>query len=155
MGLIKYGFVYGTRCLIPVVVGGSELWKDLGGCFVKFELTVDVNGRPQVVPAGNGDTVLAGWLNVSEYTSGTDGLDEMTMDVSSLSIYRIPVSDGTLELDDVGDYCDLKISSYIQGIQAGNGAEGTLIIVKRESATVALVRMNPSKITGAAAADDA
>jgi len=154
VGLIKYGFVYGTRCLIPVVVGGSELWKDLGGCFVKFELTVDVNGRPQVVPAGDGDTVLAGWLNVSEYTSGTDGLDEMTMDVSSLSVYRMPVDSGTLALADVGDYCDLGISSYVQGLNVAEGAEGTVIIVKRESASVALVRMNPSKITGAAAAGD-
>lgn len=155
MGLIKYGFAYGTRCLIPVVVGGSELWKDLGGCFVKFELTVDVNGRPQVVPAGDGDTILAGWLDVSEYTSGTDGLDEMMMDVSSLSVYRMPVSSGTLALADVGDYCDLAIDTYVQGIQAGSGVEGTVIIVKRESASVALVRMNPSKITGAAEADDA
>lgn len=154
MGIIKYGFVYGTRCLIPVVLGGSEVFKDLGGFFAKFELTVDVNGRPQVVPAGDSDTVLAGWLEVAEYTSGTDGLDEAMLDVSSLSIFRIPVSNGTFELDDVGDHCDLRISNDIQGIQAGNGAEGTLIIVKRESSSVALVRMNPSKITGAAAAGD-
>jgi len=155
VGIIKYGYVYGVRCQIPVVLGGSEVFKDLGGCFTKFELTVDVNGRPQVVPAGNGDTVLAGWVDVSEYTSGTDGLDEAMLDVSSLSVYRMPVSSGTLALADVGDYCDLAISSYIQGLNVAEGAVGRVIIVKRESASVALVRMNPSKITGAAAADDA
>ena len=156
MGIIKYGFVYGVRCQIPVVIGDSEVFKDLGGCFVKFETTVDVNGRPQVVPAGDGDTVLAGWLDVSEYTSSaTAGQDEALLDVSPLSIYRIGVSSGTLALDDVGDYCDLAIGGTLaanyQGIQADAGVEGTIIVVKRESATVALVRLNPSKITGMAA----
>jgi hypothetical protein len=155
MGTIKYGFVYGTRCQIPVVLGGSEVFKDLSGCFTKFELTVDTEGRPQVVPAGNGDSILAGWIDVAEYTSGTDGLDEAMLDVSSLSVYRMPVGAGTLALADVGDYCDLVVASNIQGLNVAEGAEGTLIIVKRESASVALVRMNPSKITGAAAADDA
>ena len=98
--------------------------------------------------------MLAGWLEASEYTSGTDGLDEAMLDVSSLSIYRMPIDSGTFALADVGDYCDLAISSNIQGLNVSEGVEGTLIIVKKESASVALVRMNPSKITGAAAAGD-
>lgn len=154
MEVVKYGYVYGVRSMIPVVVGGSEHWKDMSGCFVKFETTVDVNGRPQVVPAGDSDANLAGWVDISEYTSGTDGLDEWMMDISFLSVYRIGVDVGTLGLDDVGDFCDLKITSYIQGIQANAGIEGTLIIVQRESSSVALVRMNPTKMTGLAAAAD-
>lgn len=150
--VVQYGFVYGTRCLVPVVVGDSETFEDLSGKFVKWETSVDTEGDGQVVPAGDADTVLAGWLEVSEYTSGaTAGLDRWQVDVSPLSIYRIGIT-GTLAIGDVGDCCDLVISGTTQTANVDEGAEGTIIIVKRESASIALVRMNPSKITGAAAA---
>ena len=154
MGTIKYGFVYGVRCQIPVVIGDSEVFKDLGSCFVKGETSVDTEGRTQVVVADTTDA-LAGWLDVSEYTSSsTAAQDEALLDVSPLSIYRVPVIAGTLALADVFDYCDLKVTSSIQGIDAGSSSGGHLIIVKMESSTVALVRLNPSKLTGMAGAAD-
>lgn len=152
MGTIKYGFVYGVRCQIPVAIGNSVVFKDLGGKFVGLETTVDVDGRMQVVMA---DTTgaIAGWLDVSESTSSSTAAQDIALlDVSPLSIYRMPVTAGTLALADVGDKCDLYIDTSVQGIDASQGGGGYLIIVKRESATVALVRMNPSKITGLAAA---
>lgn len=155
MGYVKYGYVFGVRSMIPVVIGDSEEWKDLSGCFAAFEETVDTLGRTQIVPAATSASLLAGWVDLSEYTSGaTAGMDEAMMDISPLSIYRVPVSSGTLGLGDVGDYCDLVRdgSSYIQGINAASGTQGVLIIVQRESASIALVRMNPSKMTGIEAA---
>ena len=152
MGTIKYGFVYGVRCQIPVAIGNSVVFEDLGGKFVKLETTVDVDGKMQVVMADTTDAI-GGWLDVAEYTSSsTAGQDTALLDVSPLSIYRMPVTAGTFALADVGDICDLYIDTATQGINAGAGGGGYLIIVKMESSTVALVRMNPSKITGLAAA---
>jgi hypothetical protein len=154
MGTIKYGFVYGVRCQIPVAIGDSVVFKDLGGNFVKYETTVDVEGRMQVVMCDT-TAAIAGWLDVAESTSSSTAAQDIALlDVSPLSIYRVPVTAGTLSTADVGDYCDLYIDTNVQGIDASGGAGGYLIIVKRESSTVALVRMNPSKITGITAAAD-
>lgn len=147
MSEIKYGYVRGPRCLIPACIGASEVFKDLGGRFTKFDGNANGDGIPRVSVAGDGDAELAGWLEGGDFTaSSTEGQDTGQLDVSCLSIYRLPVNTGTLAVTDVGKTCDISVASNIQGLQADVSTEDTVMIVKRESATVALVRMNPSKI---------
>jgi len=77
----------------------------------------------------DGSTSIFGSLEFPVLTSAPDTGTIYNCNISLASTYRIPVDSGTYVVGMVGDYCDIAISSYIQGAQLDASIENTLIIV--------------------------
>jgi len=145
MSIVKYGYLYGPRCLVPAPIGASEVFKFLGGAFVKTD------GAGFLDIAGSGDTELIGWVDAGEFTAAsTDGITELEVDISCDSVYRMPC-DAIPALTDKWNTCDLIVASNIQKVDIGESTEDVIQIVGMFIGTTAAlsyvdVRMNPSKM---------
>lgn len=156
---LKYGMLKNEDSTvgIPMPMGASEVIAVKSGRFVKDD------GSSRMEIAGDGDTLLAGWVEPPDsaiYTSAgiytcssTEGADIATFyPISALLgvVFKIPVNSGTFAITMRNNTCDLSVSSNIQGAQLDASAEDTLIVVDGDlvnNAWVA-VMVNPDKITG-------
>jgi len=157
--LLKYGMIK-NECTAPCIsmpMGASEVIAVKSGRFVKDD------GSSRMEIAGDGDTLLAGWVEVPEgknynasgiYTcSSTEGADIAPYyPISALLgvVFRIPVNSGTYAATMKNNTCDLSVSSNIQGAQLDASAEDTIIVVDGDLVNNAWVdvMVNPDKITG-------
>jgi len=145
MAQLKYGYLYGPRCLVKAPIGASEIFKFLGGAWLKTD------GAGFLDIAGSGNAELIGWGDTGEYTAiATDGLTEIVVDISCDSIYRMPC-DAIPALTDKWNTCDLIVTSDIQYADIGESNEDVIQIVGMFiGSTAALsyvdVRMNPPKM---------
>jgi len=157
---LKYGMIKGevTAPILPMPMGASEVVAAKSGRFVKDD------GSSRMEIAGDGDTELAGWVELPEdahYTSAgiytcsvTEGLDIAPFIPISAClgvVFRIPVNSGTFAITMRNNTCDLSVSSNIQGAQLDASAEDTLIVVDGDLVNNAWVDVvvNPAKITAA------
>lgn len=138
---VVHGLVLGKQLLVgPIGVASSEAFVNNGGKFVK------IDGSGHMTQAGDGDTTIAGWADVQALTANaTAGVTKLNMDVSTESIYRIPVESGeTVTTALRGQKCDIVISGGVQYANTSESAEGTLCIVDVDTANnCVLVKMNP------------
>lgn len=142
MGEVKYGHRYGPQCLVEGAIGASEVFKFLGGGWVKSD------GSNRLEVAGSGDTELIGWFQTTvDFTaSSTEGQDKGLVDISCNSVYRMP-SDAAAAATDMWETCDLIVASNIQKADVGESNEDVIQIVGFDATNVTVdVRMNPAKM---------
>ena len=93
--MLKFGFIRGQRQMVgPVGLSASLELSDLGGKFVQ----IDGSGQLDDIAAGDG--TIFGWAELSGRTatansktySSVAGADSATVDVSTSSVYCIPVN---------------------------------------------------------------
>ena len=140
-GTIKYGYAFGPRVLVgPCAIGASEVFKDTGGKFVKFD-----NDR-QIEVALAADTALFGWAECGKFTaSSTEGKDKVMVDISCESVYYIPADEAvTIALR--GKTCDFVLDSNRQRADVGVGTTNVILIVDVDIANQAVyVQINRAK----------
>lgn len=153
MAELKYGINKNeqTALIVSAPMGASEVIP-AGGAFVKN----DASGRMEI--AGDGDTLLAGYVFPNELDAGykyqtcssTEGGTVVPfIPISAmLSVgVKLPVHGGTYAATMLGETCDLEVVSNVQGVQLDASAEDTVIIVAGDvTANEVVVIPNPDKI---------
>ena len=138
---IKYGHIRGPKVIVDAYpIAASQAFKNLGGKFCKLATNVlDI--------ADSGDSELFGWAEVGEFTSSaTAGADIAQVNVSELSVYRLP-ADAAPATTIKGDTCDLIIASNIQQADIGESSEDVIQVLNIDITDVTVdVRMNPNKL---------
>lgn len=117
---LKYGHVNGGKLSVPVAIAASQTLKSSSGRFVYMDdgaATLNEDGSAQIF----------GHLEAGDESPSTGDIYNCVIDLNA--IFRIPVNAGTYVVGMVGDYCDISISSDIQGAQLNAHAEGTLVVV--------------------------
>ena len=127
---VKYGYLRGPRLIVKAwPIAASQVIVDRGGKFVKL----DTNDRIDI--ADSGDTQIEGWLEspsgqglVAGFTtSSTAGVDIGEVDVSELSLYRVPADADPANTR--GETADLIVNSNVQQIDVGESNEDVVYIV--------------------------
>ena len=121
---IKYGYLYGPRCIVPNwPLAASVVFKNEGGKFCDL----DSNNRLTIAVAGQTD--IKGWALAGEYTaSATAGASKEALDLSHWSVYGIP-SDTAPAAGNLGESCDLVVSSDVQKASISLSSEDIIHIV--------------------------
>lgn len=154
--MLKWGIIKGEEnCpVLSIPMGASEVIP-AGGCFVYD----DGSSRMQV--AGDGTTLLAGYVFPSELDAGkkyqtcssTEGATVVPfIPISAMLgvVVRLPVTGGTFAITMRNNTADLEVVSNAQGVQLDASAEDTIIVVDGdlENNDWVDVMVNPDKITG-------
>ncbi len=138
---VKYSWLRGPRVIIDAVgLTASQVFKNAGGKFVRLATN-------RISIAGSGDTELIGWAMIGEQTtSATAGQDTVGVDISELSVYRLP-ADATPASTILGDTCDLIVASDIQQADIGESSEDVIQVLGFDATDSTVdVRMNPNKL---------
>ena len=156
MSELKYGLIKNqhTAPILRARMGASEVIP-AGGCFVKDD------GSSRMEVAGDGDTLLAGYVFPTELDSGkkyqtcssTEGATVVPyIPISAMLgvVVRLPVTGGTYVRTMDNNTADLEVSSNAQGVQLDASAEDTIIVVDGdlEDNEYVDVIVNLEKITG-------
>ncbi len=128
--IIKYGQVMGPCVNLEFPVAASEIFKHLGGAFVK----IDANNR--VAIAGATDTAIIGWANTGDFTaSSTAGQTKVPVNISLDAVYRMRLDAAQTETQLkglIGETCDMIVTSNIQYADVDASAQDVLLIVGYE-----------------------
>lgn len=128
--IVKYGQVAGPSVNIEFPVAASEVFKHLGGAFVK----IDSNNR--VAVAGATDTAIIGWAFTGDFTaSATAGQTKIAVNTSLDAIYRMRLDAAQTEAQLrglIGETCDIIVTSNIQYADVDASAVDILFIVGYE-----------------------
>lgn len=121
---IKYGYLYGPRCITPAwPLAASVVFKNTGGKFCDL----DANNRLTIAVAGQTD--IKGWALAGEYTaSATAGASTEALDISHWAVYGIP-SNSAPAASHLGESCDLVVASNIQKASISLSSEDVIHIV--------------------------
>jgi hypothetical protein len=134
---LKYDWIAGGKITVPVPMAASQVISAQSGKFVFMNAgaaTLNVDGSASIF----------GFLEAYAHTPSTGAYLNCIIDLSA--IFRIPVNSGTFAVGMIGDYCDISVSSNIQGAQLDASAENTLIVVGGDLVNnyYVDVRMNPA-----------
>jgi len=146
---LKYGPIKNEDSCpkIPITMGASEVLRAKSGRFVKDD------GSSRMEVAGDGSTLLAGWVESGDLTcSTTEGgtiLPFIPAAAALNVVFRIPINSGTFAATMRNNTCDLSVSSNIQGAQLDASSEDTVIVVDGDlnNNLWVDVMINPDKIT--------
>ena len=135
---LKYDWIKGGEVSVPVAMAAAQVISARSGKFVYMNAgaaTLNVDGT----------TSIFGFLESHAHTP-TVG-DYLNCIIDLTAVFRIPVNAGTYVVGMIGDYCDISISSNIQGAQLNASTEDTLIIVGGDADNnyYVDVMMNPAK----------
>jgi len=125
---LRYGIIKGecSSTKIPMNVGASEVIP-AGGAFVK----TDGSGRLEV--AGDGSTLLAGFLETEAQTaSAVEGFTVGNFYPAGGAlclVVRLPITGGTFVAAMRGKTADLEVVAGVQSVQLDASAEDTVIVV--------------------------
>jgi hypothetical protein len=134
---LLYGWRHGGKVSVPVAIAATQLVYAQSGKFVYMNAgaaTFNVDGS----------TTIFGSLEFPVLTSAPTTGTVYNCIIDLTAVFRIPVNSGTYVAGMQGDYCDISISSYIQGAQLDASVENTLIIVGGSGAVYVDVMMNPA-----------
>ena len=138
---VKYGYLAGPRVFSPTAwpIAASQNFENDSGKFV----LLDSNDRVDI--ADSGDAQIEGWAEVGDFTSSaTAGADTCQVDLSFLSIFRMPADADPANTR--GETCDLIVNSGNQQADVGESNEDVIKVVDLDTTddTVDVV-MNPTK----------
>ena len=114
-------------------VGASEVFKKKGGGFV----TIDANGRVEIAIAGDVDVIGYALLNEDRTASATEGGDTVRVDLSTESVYEVPINTGTWADTMRGKLCDLSVVSGIQGVDLTASGEDVVQLIDKGTTNTA------------------
>ena len=117
---LKYGWRKGGKLAVEVAMVASQVVSAQSGRFVFMvagAATLNVDGS----------TTIYGSLESHAHTPATGALLNCIIDLTA--VFRIPVNSGTFAIGMIGDWCDISISSNIQGAQLDASVENTLMVV--------------------------
>jgi len=134
---LKYGWISGGKASTEVAIAATQLVYAQSGAFVYMN-----NGAATFNV--DASTTIFGHLEFPNVTSAPTTGTVYKCIIDLTAIFRIPVNSGTYVIGMMGDYCDISISSYIQGAQLDASTENTLIIVGGNSTVYVDVMMNPA-----------
>ncbi|MBD3352827.1 MAG: hypothetical protein GF364_15175 [Candidatus Lokiarchaeota archaeon] len=77
----------------------------------------------------DGSGQIFGFLEAPGASTAPDSGTVFNCIIDLTAVYRIPVNSGTYAAGMIGDYCDISVSSNIQGAQLDASTENTLIVV--------------------------
>jgi len=139
-GVVKYGQVAGSRVIVNMPVGASEVFTDTGAKFV----IQDGSGYIDAAEATSSE--LFGWAECGAFTSqSTDGYDSVPVNIALDAIYRIP-ADAAVTADMVGKTCDISKSSNVIKADVDASTYDVIQIVDVDITNQeVLVRLNPNK----------
>lgn len=142
---LRYGWVSGGKAAVPVHMYASEQVAAPGGKFVNMNGT----GYAEYLDDGDNEEIF-GSAEVDYGTqSATQSLaDRVNCIVDVTAVYKIPVltGDGTFAITDIGDTCDIGVTSYVQGahLQVSNDEHLIVLAGDLENNNWVLVRLNPN-----------
>lgn len=121
---IKYGYLYGPRCITPNwPLAASVVFKNNGGKFCDL----DANNRLIIAVAGQTD--IKGWALAGEYTaSATAGASTEGLDICHWAVYGIPSSAAPVA-GNHGETCDLAVTTNVQRAAIALSTEDVIHIV--------------------------
>lgn len=122
---IKYGYLYGPRCIPDRAwpVAASVNFENDSGKLV----VLDANDRVAIAVAA--DTQIEGWAETGDWTSSaTAGADTVQVDISPLSMYRMPTSADPANTR--GETADLVVTSNNQQVNPAASATDVITIVE-------------------------
>jgi len=142
---LRYGWVGGGKAAIPVQMYASEQVTAPGGKFVNMNAT----GYAEYLDDGDDEEVFGS----AEVDYGTQSTTQSLTDVVNCivdisAIYKIPIltGDGTYAITDIGDTCDIGVTSYVQGAHLQTGVDEHFIVLAGDLANNkwCIVRLNPA-----------
>ena len=132
---VKYGYLRGPRMIVKAwPIAASQVFHDRGGKFV----ILDTNDRVDIADSGNAQ--IEGWaespsgqgLAAGFTSSATAGADSAEVDVSELSLYRVPADADPANTR--GETCDLIVTTNIQYADVGESNEDVIQILDLDTA---------------------
>jgi len=143
---LRYGWVGGGKFGIPVSMYGSEGVIAPGSRFVEMS-----TGAGYASYLDDQDAVEAFGSVEAPYgdahaTSGAEGAYNCIVDITAM--YKVPIETGTYAITDIGDTCDVGLSTAkLQGAYLGAGTVEQLIVLAGDVTDQkwVVVRMNSFK----------
>lgn len=139
---LRYGHVYGGKAGIPVQMGASEVKGAKGSSFVNMDAT----GYAEYLDDGDSEEIFGSVEAPVGTTSATEGATRYNCIVDITAIYKVPVDTGTYAITDIGDTCDVGVTSNVQGAYLQSSSNEQLIILGGDlvNNNWVLVRLNPN-----------
>lgn len=136
---LKYGWIHGGKLSVPVTDAGSQVITAASGKFVYM------NAGAATLNTDATSTIF-GFLEAEAQTTASSG-EVFNCIIDLTAVFRIPILSGTYAIGMVGDYCDINITSNVQGAQLDASSEDTLIVVGGDADNNVWVdvKMNPAK----------
>lgn len=141
---LRYGWVGGGKAGVPVQMYASEQVAAPGGKFVNMNAT----GYAEYLDDGDDEEIFGS----AEVAYGTQSATQAICDVVNCiwditAMYKIPVlsGDGTYAITDIGDTCDIGVTSYVQGAHLQVSNDEHLIVLAGDlvNNNWVIVRLNP------------
>jgi len=140
--MLRYGRINEKAAganVVPVPMEASQVITAASGRFV----FMNSSGQAELVDDNSAS--IFGFLQTHAHTP-TDG-DKIGCDIDLTGIWRVPAITGTYVAAMLGDYCDLDISSDIQGVDLTASTNAHVIIVGGDATNNKFVdvMMNPEE----------
>ena len=139
---LRYGWIAGGKSAVPVTMYASEQVAAPGSKFVNMNAT----GYAEYLDDQDAEEIFGSAEVAYGTQSSTQALcDVVNCIVDITAIYKVPVDTGTYAITDIGDTCDVGVSSYVQGAYLQASTQEQLIILHGDLANNnwVYVRMNP------------
>jgi hypothetical protein len=145
---LKYGWVTGGKSGVYMQGGmyGSERADAPGSMFVN----VRTDGYCEFLDDQDtaecfGFAELAYGTGAAAYST-TSGTIKGNVIIDTDAVFKIPVDTGTFTIADIGDTCDIGVTSYVQGayLQSSTGEQIIILAGDLDNNAWVLVRLNPA-----------
>tara|TARA_Y100000310_G_scaffold313126_1_gene361113 strand:+ start:271 stop:732 length:462 start_codon:yes stop_codon:yes gene_type:complete len=138
---LRYGWIGGGKYGVPVGMAASEVLPALSSAFVNM----NASGYAEYLDDQDSEEIFGGVEAPAETTNATAGNTVYNCIVDITAIYKVPVDTGTYAITDIGDTCDVGVTSTVQGAYLQASTQEQLIILNGDltNNTWVIVRMNP------------
>ncbi len=142
---LRYGWVGGGKASVPVRLYASEVIAGPGGKFVNMNAT----GYAEYLDDSDAEEIFGS----AEVAYGTQSATQIKTDVVACIIdisamYKLPIlsGDGTYAITDIGDTCDIGVTSNVQGahLQVSGDEHFIILAGDADNNKWAIVRLNPN-----------
>ncbi len=140
---LRYGWVAGGKAAVPVAMLASERVDAPGSRFVEVK---SGSGYAAYLDDGDDNEIFGSVESPYGTNSSTSGQDIYSCIVDPSAIYKVPVNSGTYTIADMGDTCDVGVTSFVQGATLQTSNDEHLIILGGDAidgTNWVLVRTNP------------
>jgi len=139
---LRYGWIGGGKYGVPVEMYASERVDAPGSRFVNMNAT----GYAEYLDDQDAEEIFGsveGPYGTINATQAKAGKQNCIVDITA--IYKVPVDTGTFAITDIGDTCDVGVTSNVQGAYLGASTQEQLIILSGDldNNEWVIIRLNP------------